>query len=157
MFLETSSPVLPSESVWIVNSADVSCLRNWSEAAVSFFNNRLHIVKVLQFFTPAGPEASSSSGSERVHEVNKTFNRRWTSRPAELRDSVGVCEANQRDSRGKFASVGAFFLWKWAFDSQSDLGASFKSLFFVEFACFSSQSQCGFLVKAAVSCKFGEI
>lgn len=101
--------MLPSESVWIVNSADVSCLRNWSEAAVSFFNNRLHIVKVLQFFTPAGPEASSSSGSERVHEVNKTFNRRWTSRPAELRDSVGVCEANQRDRRGKFASVGAFF------------------------------------------------
>lgn len=49
------------------------------------------------------------------------------------------------------------FLWKWGFDSQSDVGASFKGLFFVEFACFSSQSLCGFLVKAPVSCRFGEI
>lgn len=94
MFLETSILVFPSESVWIVNSEDVSQLPSP--------NNRLQIVKVLLFFTPAGPE-TFSSGSERVHEVNKTLNRRWTSRPAEPRDSAGLCEANQSDSRGKFA------------------------------------------------------
>lgn len=71
-------------------------------AAVSFSITDYKLSRYFCFFTPAGPE-TFSSGSERVHEVNKTLNRRWTSRPAEPRDSAGLCEANQSDSRGKFA------------------------------------------------------